>query len=99
MRLTQFIGLNNTVTDSCDKANILNNYFSSVFTIECTQSIPFTDKIPYPNIQQIQFNCVDVFQLLASLETHKAPRPDKIPLHLLQIASQEIAPVLTLIFN
>ena len=39
----------------------------------------------------ISNNCVDVFQLLASLETHKAPGPDKIPPRLLQIASQKIA--------
>ena len=88
-----------TITDSTQKANILNNYFSSVFTTKGALPSPTHNESPHPNIQPITFTQADVSQLLTTLEVHKAPGPDKIPPHLLQLASQEIAPVLTLIFK
>ena len=42
---------------------------------------------------------LDTRQLLTSLEVHKAPGPDQIPPHLLQLDCHEIAPILKLIFN
>ena len=88
-----------TITDSTHKANILNDYFSSVFTTEDTQCTLTPDESPYLDIQPISITYADVSQLLTTLNVHKAPGPDKIPSHLLQLASQEIAPVLTLIIN
>ena len=88
-----------TITDSTHKANILNDYFSSVFTTEDTQCTLTPDESPYLDIQPISITYADVSQLLTTLDVHKAPGPDKIPSHLLQLASQEIAPVLTLIIN
>ena len=88
-----------TITDSTNKANILNDYCSSVFTTEDTQCTLTPDESPYPDIQPISITYADVSQLLTTLDVHKAPGPDKIPSHLFQLTSQEIAPVLTLIFN
>ena len=88
-----------TITDSTHKATILKDYFSSVFTTEDTQYTLTPDESPYPDIQPISITYTDVSQLLTTLDVHKAPGPDKIPSHLFQLASQEIAPVLTLIFN
>ena len=73
-----------TITDSTHKANILNDYFSSVFTTKDTQSTLTPDESPYPDIQPISFTYADVSQLLTTLEVHKAPGPD-----LLQLASQD----------
>ena len=86
-------------TDSTYKVSIINNHFSSVFTIKDTQSAPTLDESPYPDIQPITFNSIDVLQFLASLEVHKTRGPDKMPSYSLQPAFQEIAPMLALIFN
>ena len=85
-----------TISDSTHKANILNDYFSSVFATEDTQSTLTPDESPYPFMQPISITYTDVSQLLTTLDVHKAPGPDKIPSQLFQLASQEIAP---LIFN
>ena len=70
-----------------------------MFTTEDTQCTLTPDESPYLDIQPISITYADVSQLLTTLDVHKAPGPDKIPSHLLQLASQEIAPVLTLIIN
>jgi len=89
---------NHTIPDSTHKANILNDYFSSEFSTKGALPSPTHDKSIYPDIQPISFTQADGSQFL-STEVHKAPGPDKIPPHLLQLASPEIAPVLTLIFK
>ena len=43
----------NIVTDPSEKAEILNNQFKSVFTIEDTTSIPDKGTSPYPSIIDI----------------------------------------------
>ena len=40
----------NTVTESSEKAEILNNQFKSVFTVEDTSCIPDKGTSPYPSI-------------------------------------------------
>ena len=81
---------------------------SSMVTLAYTEDIQSTltiDESPCtcPDIQPFPFNYAHVSQLLVTLEfgseVHQAPEPDKIPSYLLQFSSQEIAPVLTLIFN
>jgi len=89
----------NIITEPTNKANILNSYFSSVFTTENIQSIHMSEESPYPDIGPLSFSVDDTLQLLTSLEVHKAPGPDQIPSQLLRLASHEIAPILTLIFN
>ena len=89
----------NVITEFTNKANIFNNYFSSVFTTENIPSTHMPEGSPYPDIRPLLFSAADTFQLLTSLEAHKAPRPDQIPPHLLQLDCHEIAPILTLIFN
>jgi len=72
---------NHTITDSTHKANILNDYFSSVFTTEGALPSPTHDENPYLDLQPISFTQADVSQLLTTLEVHKAPCPDEIPPH------------------
>ena len=67
-----------------------------MFIIEDIRSAPTLNESAYPDIQPITFGSNDVFQHLSNLDVCKAPGPDKIPL---QLASQEIVPVLTFIYN
>ena len=68
-----------TVTDIKHKANILNNHFSSVFTIEDTLSAPVQDESPYPDIHPLKFQTNDVAELLSTLQIHTSPGPDNLP--------------------
>ena len=85
-------------TDSKDKASILNNYFTSVFTTE-GESIPTMDGSSFPDISPL-FICDEVVvNLLSSLDDHKASGPDGIPATLLKKLTTVISPVLTIIFQ
>ena len=85
-------------TDNFDKANILNEPFTSVYTIEddCSKHLQ-TLKVPYfPTIPPLHIEAQGIYTLLSELEFYKA---DGIPLQLLKELSTHIAPVLALIFN
>ena len=79
------------------KTDILNKYFTSVFTQNTDTTSTYT-RAPFPDISPITINCDEVAQLLATLDVHKATGPDPILSHLLKEISSEIAPSLTLLF-
>ena len=82
-------------TKSFDKAEILNNHFKSVFTLEDQHSVPDMGISPYPPISGIEISLQGVINLLANCNSNKSPGQDKIsPLFLKNIAN-EIAPMLT----
>ena len=85
--------------DTTMKTDILNKYFTSVFTQD-TAALPLPIQgPPFPDISPIAKNCDGVAQLLTTLGVHKATGPDHIPSRLLKEISSEIAPSLTLIFQ
>lgn len=91
---------NNTIyTDDLDKANILNNYFSTVFTEEDTSHIPSLENGLYPTIDPLHITVDGVSRLLHDLEVHKACGPDMISPRLLKETASNIAPMLTLIYQ
>jgi len=53
-----------TITDSTHKANILNDYFSSVFTIDSTQPSPSTALSLLPCMMKVIFLTSSLFLLL-----------------------------------
>ena len=67
-----------TYTDDLDKANILNNYFSTVFTKEDTSNLPSMEDSAYPTIDSLNLTVDGVSNLLHDLEVHKACGPDGI---------------------
>ena len=81
------------------KANILAEYFSSVFTQEDTSTIPELEGNPFPEISPIQVHLDGVSQLLHNLKPHKAAGPDNLPSYFLKEVANEIAPALTTIFQ
>jgi len=88
-------------TDNQAKANVLNQYFSSVFTVENATQIPVDteDVCKVPAMQSITINCADVASLLLGLKTFKATGPDDIPAYLLKETANQFAPSLTQVFK
>ena len=70
--------------DSLDKASILNNYFTSVFTPITMETPPPMSEPVIPDIDSIQIETNGVVELLQSLVAHKAAGPDEIPAQLLK---------------
>jgi len=85
------------VTDSLSKCNLLNDYFSNVFTkddgnaprIECSQICVPPLVVPESN----------VFEAISALRAESAAGPDKIPSDFLMRIARSITPVLTVLFN
>ena len=88
-----------TFTTPKDKAEALNNYFSSVYTSEDESTIPTLDNINFPNIPPVVIHNEGIINLLSNLKEHKAKGPDEIPTILLKRLSTSISPALTLIFQ
>ena len=84
-----------TITDPIAKANVLADYFSSVFIQE--------DIISYTPIWIVIvcliFHLEGVIHLLCNIQAHKASGPDNLPAHFLKEMANKIAPVLTIIFQ
>ena len=81
------------------KANLLNQYFASVFTSDDGCELPDMGPSIYPNIPQIEITTTGITELLRGLDPSKASGPDKIPGKLLKIMASEISPCLLLIFS
>jgi len=66
-------------TDSLDKANVLNEHFSSVFTkpIILAEHISLEGH-PYPDITPLIVEANGIKHLLHNLDPHKAQGPDGI---------------------
>ena len=88
-----------TYTDHLQKAEIFNNYFSSVFSTSSDTSPPTLSESSIPDITPISIYSHGVKCLLDSLDIHKSAGPDNIPTRLLKELSTELAPILTVIFQ
>ena len=81
------------------KAEILNEQFHAAYTREDTSALPDKGKSPYPAMKRIQVHKDGVLKLLKELKPHKASGPDGIPTRILILAADQLAPVLTAIFQ
>ena len=70
---------NRTYNDDTDKANVLNKYFSTVFTEEDTIHLPLLEDSTYPTIDSLHVNVDGVFHLLRDLKAYKACGPHGTP--------------------
>ena len=83
-----------------DKADILNRQYQSVFTHEDPNiPVPDPDGDPYPDMQQITVTDEGVRKLLQKSNPRKASGPDMVPARFLKECSEELSPILTIIFN
>lgn len=81
-----------------DKANCLNNYFASVFTVESIAAVPIKGNST-PSMPDIQVTSPGVLKLLVNLDVKKSTGPDGISPFVLKEACHVIVDVLTFIFN
>ena len=88
-----------SITDSFDKAELLNKQFHSVFTSEDLSNIPNMDSPPYSTMPDISFSVDGISKLLSELDPSKSPGPDGISPIILKCCAAEIAPVLQIIFS
>ena len=86
-------------SDNKDKANILNQQYQSVFTKENPTEIPSPSGKRFPSMPEISVSCPGVEKLLRQLNPNKAPGPDSIPARVLKECSNELAPLITILFN
>ena len=89
----------NIYNDSRTKAQLLNKYFTSVFTPSTSATFPPLNEPPFPDIISLNIDTRGVLTLLQNLQAHKASGPDQIPARLLKEFSEELAPLLTLLFQ
>ena len=85
-------------SDNRCKAEILNDQFKSVFTTE-NDNPPQEAEPTIPSMPDITINLEDVTKLLKNLNPNKASGPDGISPRILQLAADELAPALCVIFQ
>ena len=78
----------------------MNDQFKSVFTKENAQeSLPEVSEPKYPSISDINIEVHGVVQLLTNLNINKASVPDNIANKVLKACAEELAPVMSHIFQ
>ena len=86
-------------TDSKEKANICNRQFQSAFTREDDSDPPSKGASPFSSMGDITVDPKRVTKLLDGLNVHKASGPDGLNARVLKECSNEISPILALIYN
>ncbi|XP_072046287.1 uncharacterized protein [Amphiura filiformis] len=90
---------NKLLTDSKEKAESLNNQFCSVFTQEDKSHIPSLGESNITNIPNLVIHEEGVNKQLLKLKPNKAPGPDGIFPWMLRMMAEQLAPVLTKLFQ
>ena len=72
---------NKTYTDNVNKAKILNDHFSSVFTIDNSSidQMSLLDSSPFPDIPPLHIEAEGIKRHLNNLNVYKSHGPDGIP--------------------
>ena len=86
-------------TDTKEKANICNRQFQSAFTREDDSDPPSKGASPFSSMGDITVDPKGVTKLLDGLNVHKASGPDGLNARVLKECSNEISPILALIYN
>ena len=87
------------MVENQQKAEILSKQFCSVFTHEDLEHVPTVPPKNVPNMNNIIIHEQGIEKLLQGLNPNKACGIDEISPRILKLASHEIAPILTKIFQ
>ena len=87
------------VFDPQQKSEVLNHQFQTVFTTEDLTNFPHKGPSDYPQIDDIEITTSGVCKLLSDCNPHKSAGPDNIHLCFLKNTANEIAPMLTHLFQ
>ena len=77
----------------------MNEHFKSVFTVEDLKDFPLINPSTYATMPDISISVSGVHKLLSDLNPFKATGPDAISARFLKETANEIAPMLTCLFN
>lgn len=91
-----------TAKSPVEKAELLNSYFSSVFSNSNVNTVYSNDSDSQQSIlefSELQLSVDEIVVCLNNLDTTKACGPDGIPARLLKECSEQIAPSLCDLFN
>ncbi|MCG8078457.1 MAG: reverse transcriptase family protein, partial [Candidatus Thiodiazotropha taylori] len=83
-------------SDCSSRVKILNDQFVSAYTKEGTSKIPSKGQSNNPTMDPIQVHCKGV---LKDPKIHKATGPDGIPAFILKTTADQIAPILTRLYQ
>ena len=89
------------VSDDRGKAQILNNFFASVFTHENTDEIPVVEDTK-PNLEildHIEISEITLTKHLKLFNTSRAAGPDGINARIMKELADELAPILKILFD
>ena len=86
-------------TDAMGRANICNGKFQSVFTREGDSELTLKRACSFSSMGDITLDPKGVAKLLDGLNVHKPPGQDGLNAKVLNECSNEISPILALIFN
>ena len=78
------------VTDPASKANLLNQYFKTVFTMENEADQPHKGRSLYPTIANFEITVQDVYNIISTCNPHKSPEPDGIHPYALRETAIEV---------
>ena len=79
-------------------ANIMNDFFTSVFTDDSTSIITETPQSDFVSISDVQITESMVKEKIMALNIHKSVGPDGVSAYLLKSAAEIFAPLLTSLF-
>ena len=83
-----------------DKADMFNNFFSSVYETEDVTSLPTQLEVTVnQRLDSVEFSQSDVLQLLKKLDANKSPGPDGIHPRVLKECAAELAGPLHILFQ
>ena len=86
-------------SDRRSKVEILNEEFVSAYTREDSSKILTKGPSSHPSMEPIEVQSKGVHNLLLNLKIHKAAGPDCIPNFILKIAADQMAPILTKLYQ
>ena len=87
------------ISDPKDKAEALNEQYTSVFTRELTNTLPIIESSQFSSMSDIMFTIPGIEKLLQNLNPAKASGPDLLPTRILKMVARKVSPVLTVIFQ
>ena len=83
-----------------EKAELLNSFFQSVFTIEDDGPLPDFENYDFENeLKHCEVTTSSVKKILSGLNKNKASGPDEIPPSILSEAAEELTEPITLLFR
>ena len=89
-----------TASSSREKADVLNNFFSSVFTVEDRSSIPHFPRALYDKpLLDLTITIEQLKTKLCKLNPNKATGPDNIPPRLLKELAEVLSEPISIIMN